>query len=222
MPGPGGFHAIVVRGLSWQLAGKGTIQLSQIVVLVVLAHLLTPAEYGLAGMVLVALSFEPVFGGVGLASSLVQRPQITEMQRSTVFWTNAAVGLLACLGGVALSGLVADFYGHAEVAPLFAAASVVFLLSSLSSVQSQLLIREMDFRSLELRSLAAELVASVAAIVTAAEGGGAWALIVQQLAFFGISLLLLWRFSSWRPRIMYSRDSLRELRGFGGHLSARC
>jgi len=208
-----------MRALGWQIASRGTLQLSQVLVVVLLAHLLTPREYGIAGMVLVVLSFEPALAGVGLASALVQRPVITEMDKSTVFWTNAGVGLLVCLTGVGVSGLVADFYGNTEVAPLFAAASVVFLLSSLSSVQVHLLVREMDFRSLELRSLAAGLVGAVTAIVIAAKGGGAWALIAQQLAFFGISLVLLWRFSHWRPRLMYSLDNLRELRSFGAHAS---
>jgi len=197
------------------------LQLSQILVVVVLAHLLTPQQYGLAGMVLVAISFEPVLAGVGFTSVLVQRKVITEADISTAFWTNTAVGVLVCIAGVAVSPLIADFYGNARVAPLFAAVSVVFLLSSLSSVQGQLLVREMDFRSLELRGLAAGLIGAAVAIAVAADGGGAWALIVQQLAYYGISTALIWRFSRWRPRLVYSRESLRQLRGFGGNVSGQ-
>jgi O-antigen/teichoic acid export membrane protein len=217
--GTGEFHGRVLRGLAWQLGGRGTLQLTQVLVVVLLAHLLTPREYGIAGMVLVVLSFEPVLAGVGFTSGLVQRAVITEEDRSTAFWTNTGVGLLVCVTGIAVSSLVADFYGNAEVRPLFAAVSVVFLLSSLSSVQGQLLVREMNFRSLEIRGLAAGLIGAVAAIVTAAEGGGAWALIVQQLAYYSISLVLLWKFSKWHPRFVYSLESLHELRRFGGNVS---
>lgn len=215
----GGFRTSVVRGLVWQLAGRGTWQVSQLLVVAILARLLTPHEYGIAGMVLVMISFEPLLAGTGLAAALIQRPTITELDKSTVFWTNGAVGLLACVIGVAVSPLVADFYGTPQVEPLFAALSVVFLVSSLSSVQANLLIREMDFRSLELRSTAATLVAAGTAILVAFEGGGAWALIVQQLAYYSTSIALLTAFSRWRPRLMYSRESLRELRSFGSHVS---
>jgi len=126
---PGAFRAPVLRGLLWQFLGRGTLQVSQILVVVLLARLLTPSEYGIAGMVLVVISFEPLLAGNGLAAALIQRPVITELDKSTVFWTNAAIGLLACLIGVAVSPLVADFYGNAEVGPLFAAVSVVFLVS---------------------------------------------------------------------------------------------
>ncbi len=218
-PSAGEFRAPVVRGLLWQLMGRGSLQLSQIVVVVLLARLLTPHEYGIAGMVLVVISFEPVIAGTGLAAALVQRPVITEVDKSTVFWTNAAVGLLACVIGVAISPLVADFYGDAQVEPLFAAVSVVFLVSSLSSVQANLLIREMNFRSLELRTMAATLLGAAVAIGIAAMGGGAWALIAQQLTIYSVSLVLLTGFSHWRPRFMYSLDSLREVRSFGGNVS---
>ena len=216
---PGEFRAPVVRGLLWQLFGRGTWQLSQVVVVVLLAHVLTPREYGVAGMVLVIIAFEPLLAGTGLGSTLVQRPAITELDKSTVFWTNAGIGLIACLVGVAVSPLVADFYGTSEVGPLFAAASGVFFLSSLSSVQANLLIREMDFRMLELRSTAATLVGAASAILVAAEGGGPWALIVQQLAFYTVSLVLLTVASKWRPRLIFSRKSLRELRSFGANVS---
>jgi len=208
-----------VRGLLWQFLGRGTLQISQLLVVVLLARLLTPSEYGIAGMVLVVISFEPLIAGTGLASALIQRPVITELDKSTVFWTNAAVGLLACLIGVAASPLVADFYGNAQVAPLFAAVSVVFLVSSLSSVQANLLIREMNFRSLELRTMAATVVGAAVAIGLAVAGGGAWALITQQLAVYTVSLVLLTGFSRWRPRLMFSRQTLRELRSFGSHAS---
>jgi O-antigen/teichoic acid export membrane protein len=215
----GEFRGPVMRGLAWQLGGRGTLQLTQVLVVVLLAHLLTPRQYGIAGMVLVVLSFEPVLAGVGFTAGLVQRKVITEEDISTAFWTNTAVGVAVCITGIAVSPLVADFYGNAQVRPLFAAASVVFLLSSLSSVQGQLLVREMNFRSLEIRALAAGLIGAIAAVVTAAEGGGAWALIVQQLAFYSVSLVLLWTFSKWHPRLLYSLDSLRELRRFGGNVS---
>ncbi len=208
-----------MRGMGWQMATRGTFEVSKMAVAMVLARLLTPHEYGIAGMVLVVVAFEPALSGVGLASSLVQRSVITEQDKSTAFWTIAGIGLLVTLTGIAISGLVAQFYGDPQVGPLFAAMSFVFLLSSLSAVHVHLLVREMDFRSLELRSMAGVVVGAVAAIVVAAEGGGPWALVAQQLAFFGTSLVLLWAFSGWHPKLMYSRQSWRELRGFGRNVS---
>jgi O-antigen/teichoic acid export membrane protein len=218
-PASGSFRGPVLRGLAWQSATRGTFELSRIVVAMVLARLLTPHQYGIAGMVLLVLSLEPVLSGTGLASGLIQREVITEQDKSTVFWVNTAVGLLVCMTFCAASGLVADFYREPAVQPLFVAMSFDFLLASLVSVQTQLLIRDMDFKSLEMRSISGVIAGAVAAVIIAAAGGGPWALVGQQLTFSVVSLALLWRVSPWRPRLMFSRKSLRELRGFGGNVS---
>lgn len=218
-PAAGSFRGPVLRGLAWQSATRGTFELSRILVAMVLARLLSPHQYGIAGMVLLVLSLEPVLSGTGLASGLIQREVITEEDKSTVFWVNTGVGLLVCIIFCAASGLVADFYREPQVQPLFMAMSFDFLLASLVSVQTQLLIRDMDFRSLELRSIGGVIAGAIAAIIIAAAGGGPWALVAQQLTFSVVSLTLLWRLSPWRPKLVFSRQSLRELSGYGGNVS---
>lgn len=215
----GGFRTRVLRGLAWQAATRGTFEVSKIVVAVALARLLTPREYGIAGMVLVVIALEQVLGGSAFASVLIQRSEITEKDKSTVFWTTAGLGLLVCLVMVSVSWSVASFYGDQEVQPLFAVLSFDFLLTSLSQVQQALLVREMDFKSLELRSMAGVVIGSAAAIGVAAAGGGPWALVVQQLTFSAVGLVLIWRFSPWRPKLMFSGESMRSMRGFGARTS---
>ena len=214
-----GFRGAVVRGVAWQTATRGTFEASKIIVAVMLARLLTPHEYGVAGMVLVVISLEQVLGGSAFASVLIQRPQITEEDKSTIFWTTAGLGLTVCLVMASISWLVAGFYGNAEVQPLFAVVSLDFLLCSLGQVQQALLVREMDFKSLELRSMAGVVIGSAAAVGVALAGGGPWALVIQQLTATGVALVLLWRFSPWRPKLMFSVDRLRSMRGFGARAS---
>jgi polysaccharide transporter, PST family len=209
----------VLRGLAWKTVSRGMFEVSKIAVAVVLARLLTPHEYGIAGMVLVLTAFQPVLSGTALASVLVQRNTLTEADRSTVFWMCGGVGLLATVAGIALSGPAADLYGDPQVQPLFAATSCVFLISALGVAQSHVLMRDMDFRALELRAMAGVVVGAVLAIAAAVEGYGAWALVVQQLGTFATGTLLLWVFSSWRPRLRFSRRSMREVKGFGARVS---
>src|SRR5437868_404240 len=57
-------------------------------------------------------------------------------------------------------------------------------------------------------------------LALAVGGFGAWAIIAQQLAATAAATALLWLFSPWRPRFMYSLASLRRLIGFGGNVSA--
>src|SRR5918911_2934211 len=115
--------------------------------------------------------------------------------------------------------LVARLFSTPAVAPLFAVTSIIFLITSISATQIALLTREMQFRSLQLREMAGAATGGVVGIALALGGLGAWALIAQALTAEGVALVLVWRFSPWRPQMTYSKDSLRRLGGFAGKTS---
>ena len=98
--------------------------------------------------------------------------------------------------------------------PLFQVISLTFLFYALGSTQGALLIRDMRFRSLEVRSVIASGVAGAVAITFALLGAGSWAIVAQQLTITAVSTILCWRASSWRPRLLWSRTSARQLTGF--------
>lgn len=208
----------VRRGVAWKVASGVLNQLSRLAVAATLAHLLSPHDYGLAGMVLAMAGLVLVFSDLALGTALVQRERLTEDDRSTVFWTTAAGGALFTGAGWLLAGPAAAFYGEPQVEPLLKAMSLGFVVASLAAVQTALLTREMDFRSLELRQMAAALLAGVIGIAAAASGAGAWAIIAQQLTALAVSTVLLWVFSPWRPHLRWSWHSLRDLGGYGGNV----
>ncbi len=210
-----GLREKVTRGLGWKLLTVTIAQLSQSFVAILLAHLLLPQDFGLAGMALAFSGIATILTDLSLGAALVQRRVLTERDRSTVFWTTAAGGVLWCLVGIGISPLVADFFREPKVAPLFAAVSVGFLFTALAQTQTALLTREMRFRSLQLRQIAATLVGAVVAVALALAGAGPWAIIAQLLCTYGISTVLLWTVSPWRPQFVFSRESFRTLGSFG-------
>lgn len=211
---------LVLSGVLWKLLRQAVSFGSQLVVVLILARLLTPRDFGLAAMVLafggvVALLTDLSFGG-----ALIQRPTLTEADRSTAFWTSLGAGTLFGIVAVLASGLVADFYGEPRVRWLFAAFGLAFWLEALSTTQGALLTRELRFRQNETRIILATLVGAVVSIALAALGAGPWALIGQTLTAAAASTLLLWRVTDWRPRRIYSLASLRDLGGFAGNVFA--
>jgi O-antigen/teichoic acid export membrane protein len=212
-------RARVLRGVAWKTASRMLLESSKLVVGVLLARLLSPHDFGVAGMVLVFAGIVPIFSGLALGAALVQRPELTEADRSTAFWTGLGLGVVLTLAGVAVSGSVARFYGEPEVRPLFAALSLSFVLTALGMTHGQLLVRELDYRRLELRTMAGTLAGAAAGIAVALLGYGPWAIIAQQLAATAAATALLWLFSPWRPRLLFSLHSLRGLAGFGGNVS---
>src|ERR671931_458116 len=209
----------VVRGIGWKIATQVVVQTTRIVVGVALARLLVPRDFGLASMALLFVGVTSVFTDLSFGQALIARRTITESDRSTAFWSTLAAGAVCTAAGVAAAPLVADFFSTPAVAHLFAVTSILFFITSSSSTQIALLTREMQFRSLQLREMAGAVVGGVVGVVLALGGLGAWALVAQALTAEGISLVLVWRFSRWRPRLTYSKESLRRLGSFAGKTS---
>lgn len=188
------------------------------VVIILLARLLTPADFGVAGMALVLSTLVLVFADVGLGAAIIQRKEVSAGDLSTMFWTSVAVGGTFTLVVVAASSTIAAFFHQPTLRPMLAVLSVSFVVTSLGATQTAVLTKQMNFRALELRQMCATLVAAVVAVSAAFAGAGAWAIIGQQVAFSVISTLLLWLLSEWRPEFRFSRRSLRNLGGFGGNV----
>ena len=143
--------------MRWKVTTLVVREGSRLAIGILLARLLTPAEWGLAGMALVVSAFLMTVSDFSLAAALVQRPRITEADRSTMFWTALGLGAVMTTVGIALSGVVADFFGEPEVQPLFAVACLGCLIASTDKVPGSLPTRDLAYRSLEVRQIAATI-----------------------------------------------------------------
>lgn len=205
----------VLTGLKWILGGRYTREILRLAVGILLARVLTPAQWGVAGAALVVVSLLDMLTDFALPAALIQRPRITEEDRSTMFWTCLGIGTLFTLFAIAISGLVADFFGEPQVQSLFAVASLGFVINSVEKVPGSLLTREFAWRALELRQIASYFVGAAVAVALALAGAGPWAIIGNSLATTTTSAVLLWILTSWRPRWVFSWSSFRGLTGFG-------
>jgi O-antigen/teichoic acid export membrane protein len=80
------------------------------------------------------------------------------------------------------------------------------------------MLRDMDFRRVEMLPMIGGLVGGVAAVAAAVSGAGAWAIIAQHVVAVVVTTILVWQRSSWRPRLAFSRASLRDLGGFSAYM----
>ena len=209
---------LIRRGLAWKYAAEILNQLARIAFTFILARLLAPGEFGVAGMALVVSGFVLVFSDLSLGAAIVQRRTLSETHISTAFWVSVASGTAFTLAGIATAGAAAAAFDEPDVRDLFAAMSLAFLITSLGTTQAALLTRAMDFRSLELRNIIGTLAGGGVGVFVALAGGGAWAIVAQQLTFATVSTVLLWIASPWRPRFLFALDCLRDLAAYSAQV----
>ena len=215
-PGPGlpDLRARVLGGLSWVVGSQVGLQLTRAIAAIAIARLLTPDEYGLAALALVFASLVLVFSDLAMGAALIQRKTLTEVDRDTAFWVTAGSGVFFATLGVVLSGPLAALYGDPDAQPLLAVLSVTFIVSALGAPQQSLMLRDMDFRRVEVLPMIGAIAGGVAGVALAANGAGAWAIILQYVATATVTTLLVWLRSPWKPRLAFSMASLRDLGGF--------
>ena len=213
-PGLSDLRSRVLGGLVWVGASQAGLQITRVIAAIAIARLLTPKEYGLAALALVFASLVLVFSDLALGAALIQRKTLSALDRDTAFWVTAASGVLFTILGVALAGPLAALYGEPSAKPLLVALSASFLVSALGAPQQSLMLRDMDFKRVEILPMFGALAGGAAGVAIAVAGGGAWAIITQYLAAAFVTTLLVWLRSTWRPRFAFSWASLRDLGGF--------
>ncbi|MGF1519488.1 MAG: MOP flippase family protein [Nodosilinea sp.] len=204
-----------VKGVVWTAAQNWGTQAVSLVIFFVLARLLGPADFGLVALANVFLAFMQIFLAEGFAKALIQRQQITQTHLDTVFWLNFGVSILLC--GATLLGApwIAGLFESPELAPVLRWFSVLFLITSFSTVQQAVLEREFEFRAMAIRSLIAICLSGLVGVGMALAGLGVWSLVGQQLTYELVAAIVLWRLSDWRPGLAVGLKPLRELWNFG-------
>jgi O-antigen/teichoic acid export membrane protein len=205
--------SLIKRGVAWKFISQAFAQLWRIAFALFLARLLSPDDYGIAGMALVAGTFVLVFGDLGLGAALIQREAITEADRSTTFWLSLGSGVIATAATLAVAAPLARFFDEPAVEGLVSVLAFSFLITSLGATQRALLTREMNFNAIELRVMVGTLISGIVAVVLAALGYGPWAIVGQYMTMAAISTTMLVVAARWWPRAAPSMTSVRNLAG---------
>jgi teichuronic acid exporter len=187
---------------------------------VALARLLSPEQFGTIGLLYLFTGIAGVFVDSGFSAALIQRQDITHADESSVFWFNLGMGLLVAVLLWTLAPLIARFYNLPVLTPLTAVLALNVFLIALGSIHCALLSKRLDFKTQMKIGAIATVLSGAVAIVLAAKGFGVWALAAQTLVATGTTTLLLWKFTRWRPALVFDLESARRLFGFGGYIFA--
>ena len=207
-----------VGGVIWSAVERFSVQGVQFAVMIAMARVLSPSDYGLVGMLAVFIAVAQSLVDSGFSQALIRKQGRTAVDESTVFYFNVVVGFLL-YGVLCLSApLVARFYDAPELEPLMRVVCLSVVFNSLAVVQRARLTLDIDFKTQAKASLTAAVVSGVVGIWMAYTGWGVWSIVAQQLANLGVNTLLLWVFTRWRPQWVYSWASFRELFSFGSKL----
>ena len=193
---------------------------AQFIVMLILARLLSPEDFGLIAILLVFTSLGALLIDGGFGAALIQRQSTSADDETTVFIFNIAAGFLAGVLLFSMAPVIARFFEQPRLTDLTRLMAFALPLAGLAAVPDALLAMKLDFRSRARAEIVASLCAGFVSITLAVRGFGVWSLAWHSITSIFIRCVLLWILSAWRPRGACSIQSFRGLFGFGAYMLA--
>jgi len=167
---------------------------------------------------MVFTSVAALFIDSGLSQALIQRNNISHVDESSVFFFNLLVAILAvivmCLG----ASSIAVFYDQPVLKQVTIAMAFNLLINSFGSIHIAILIKALNFKTIAKASGIATIFSGILAVIAAANHFGVWSLVVQILSSSLLTVVMLWVLSPWRPKLVFSLNSIRSFFGFSSYL----
>lgn len=184
----------------------------------VLAHLLTPADFGMVAMLGVFTSLIFTLVDCGLSDGLLRESIPSDRDFNTLFFFNLATGTALALLYLALSPVVAWYMGRPALQPVMAAMGGGAIFSGLSIAQLTRLRSQLHFKRIAAINLGSITLALAVAVLMAVNGCRYWSLVALQVGYAGFIVVLLTLFSKWHLKWEFDVERFKQLWRFGVNL----
>lgn len=204
-----------VKGTFWSAADAFLGQGVTFLVGIVLARILSPAEYGLIGIVMI---FTIVLSGLvdsGFSTALIRKKDTTDKDYNTMFITNMVMSLMVYALLWVGAPTIAHFFECPELVSITRVTGLMLIFQATSITQVTILTKRIDFKTKTKASIVAAVTSGIVGITMAYMDFGVWALVAQKLSNTLLYSVGLWILNRWWPNGTFSRDSFRYMWGFG-------
>lgn len=203
------------------LASSAFIFGLQIAQLAILSRLLSPEDFGLVGMAMVAAGFVSLFADFGLATATVQRDRIDQHFVSALFYIDLLVSLGLMLLCFAIAPFTAQMFSEPRITMIIVAIGLTFPLLALRGQHQALLARRMLYVRINFTNVASNALGATAAIICAwSLELGYWSIVAGIVANTVSQVVLSWVVSPWLPSRPGSLAAGKTALGFGLNLLA--
>jgi O-antigen/teichoic acid export membrane protein len=206
-----------VSGVVALVSRTFVIQIISFVSTLALTIFLDPNTYGVFYLVSSVVNFLGYFSDVGLAAALIQKKEkITKEDLATTFSIQQLLVISLLLLLFILSPFIKSQYHISQDGIyLLYAMAISFFLSSLKTIPSILLERDIKFNKLIIPQILETLVFNGVAVFAAWKGLGVTAFSLAVLSRGIVGLVAMYIVSPWKPVLGIYKNSLNSLLKFG-------
>ena len=205
-------------GMMWTALQKYSTMFISFISGIILARLLTPYDYGCIGMLAIFMTLAEAFIDGGFGSALIQKKQPSQEDYSTIFWWNMGMAVLMYAILFISAPAISRFFKIPLLCDVLRVQGLVLFIYAFNIVQRNQLRKKLNFKVLSIVTITTSIISLGVTIFMAYTGFGVWALVAQNLISAAISAIVFWFFIKWRPILAFSKQSFKELFGFGVYM----
>lgn len=209
-----------LSSVKWSAIEKYSVQIVQFLLGIIMARLLTPADFGAIGMIGIFFAISNTFIDSGLNGALIRKLDRTDVDYATMFWFNLAVSIICYVVLFAIAPWVAIFFKMPVLKIVLRIQSVTLIINALATVQSTRLTVALNFRAIAKINLSSSIVSGIAGVCFAYNGCGVFAIVYQTVLYSIINTVVLNIYNRWLPQRIFSIKSFREMFGYGSKMLA--
>lgn len=204
-----------IRGMFWKFAERIIAQLVTLAVSIILARLLTPADYSVVGIIAIFFSFANVFISGGLNTALIQKHDADTKDYSSVLCLSVAIATLMYGLFFFIAQYLSEVYNQPILTPIIRVMALILIINAIKSVYCAYISNRLEFKKFFFATIGGTVVSAFVGIFMAYNGYGPWALVAQQMTNSFIDTVILFLSTNLRPTRSISIDRLKRLYSYG-------
>jgi PST family polysaccharide transporter len=192
---------LAVRGAAATVSAQALALAAQVISTVILARVLTPADFGVVTMVTTFSLLLASFGLSGFTDAVIQFEEMDHYTASNLFWLNSGAGLVLAIAFAAAGSLLGRFYRNPLVANVASGVSLGIFIAAASVIHLALLKRALRFAATSTNDVVGRVACTTVAILLAWRGWGYWALVAGIVAQQLSVTIGAWWLCRWIPSL---------------------
>lgn len=208
----------VINSLWWKVLERSTVQIFNLAVQIVLARMIAPAKFGQLAIIVAIINYAALFVQSGIGTAIVQKVDLHKEDINTLFTFSLTFAFIFYIVIFFSSPWIANAYSMQDLIWPLRVLALILFLNAISAIQTALLSRKMQFKTLFLRSLIAVPVSGLIGILMAYKELGIWALVAQNLINMGLVVLVMYMGTEIRLSIGFNYHRFISLFSFSGRV----
>lgn len=204
----------VINSFFWKAGERVMVQGVSFIVQIILARLLMPEDFASLAIISAIVGFLGLFVQSGLSVAVVQKKELTDDDIATLTSISLIIALVLFILLYVFAQSISDYYNVGDLVWPIRVMGISLFLYSFNSIQTGLLTRRMQFKTIFYRSLIATPLSGFIGILLAYLGFGIWALVVYNIANILLIVIFMNFIPDLRLKIGYSKSSARDLYSF--------